>query len=131
MFPIGEDWKVCVSEELVCLPHSQLKSIAENYQVFSVHGVSFHVGKLFYPSGYSHTLIFDPEYGRVRSLTALETWPLQGGLESTFPSSSIDYRETALLTATPLALQIYLTGLCLGGVRFLLLQNPTVRAGKR
>ena len=63
----------------------ELKLIATNYQEYSVSGVSSPVGKCFYPSGFSHTIVLDPDYARVRSLSALETWSLLGGESNTFP----------------------------------------------
>ena len=79
------------------------------------------------PSGFSHTIIFDPDYARVRSLSALETWSLLGGESNTFFRVGIPYREQALLCTTPVALQMFLTGLGLGSlVHF---SPPTARSG--
>ena len=84
MPPRGGVGSVCVSEEPSTAPKTDLEPIATNYQIFSAQGVSFPVGKLFYPSGHSHALILDPDYGRVGSLTPMEAWAIQGGLISSF-----------------------------------------------
>ena len=98
------------------LCEESLKIISAAYQVYSVSGVSFPVGKRFYPSGHSHTIVFGPDYGRVRSLTALEAWPLQGGSVKTFPDTNVKGRELEMLFTAPAALKVLLTGRGLGSL---------------
>ena len=94
-------------EEGKCLP--------TNYQVFSPHGVSFPVSTESWPSGIGHTLIFDSSLGRVRSLSMMECWLLQGGAVSDYPRASAS-TETVnrILEGTQPALQLYLAGLAVG-----------------
>ena len=48
------------------------KLLPTNYQVFSTQGVSFPVARESWPSGLGHTLIFDSNLGRARSLSMKE-----------------------------------------------------------
>ena len=112
--PKGGRWIVRISEQLVTIRKKVFEAITHELSNFSVHGVCCPVGKHFYSSGGSDALISDPDYGRVRSLTPLETWSLQGGPPTTFPGLTLESREMALLTTTPLALQVFMTGLGIG-----------------
>ena len=104
--PSGAGWSVFVQEQLSNFCEKDVSVIATNYPVFSVHGVSFPVGGRFFPSGYSHTLIYDPYYSRARPLTLVEDWSLQGGTLKTIFKHTEEYRELSLLTSTPVAKKI-------------------------
>ena len=112
--PMTGGWMVCVSGELFYMNSNRFSPISTNYQIYSTHGVSFPVGKRLRPSGCAHTLVFDPDYGQVRSLSALEAWGLQGGDPMSFSSMGQEYCDASLMTTSSVALQVYLTGLGVG-----------------
>ena len=109
--PVGGAWSVFLSDELQTFCEKDLKHSSADYQVFLVRGVSFPLGQCLYPSGHSHALIFDPDYGRARSLTMSDARPLQGGPLNTFPNYNTTVRESALQASTPVAIQLYMDGL--------------------
>ena len=126
-YPEGEGWQVSTGISLLWCAKTSLTVLPTNFQVFSINGVSFPVGRKFNPSWYGHTLVYYPDYGKVRALSCVEAWSLQGGSLETFPNASGNYRELALLTSTSVAMQLYLTGLALG--RWAIFPSETTRTG--
>ena len=87
----------------------------------------FPAGGLSRPPGRSRTLIFDPDYGGVRSLTFVDAWALQGCNLDTFYKSNNEFRDLAIPTYSPIAVQIYLTGM--GLCRLVCAPGESARAG--
>ena len=127
--PIGANWLLSNSDSFYQLPEKDLKLQATNSQVFSAHGVSFAVCRRFYHSGNSHTLILGPSRGRLRSLTFLEAWSLQGGWVESFYNHNSEYLEQAIIPTTPVAMQIHITGFALGALAHF--QGEPTRVGGR
>ena len=70
--------------------HGSTRKIDENdanLKFYNAEGVSFPLGHLFAPSGFGHTLFFDPPYKKIRSLSTLGCWLLIGGTIAQFPQS--------------------------------------------
>ena len=89
-----------------------LHPIPTRYQVYSKEGLSFPIGKSHPPSGYGRAIIFDISNRRARAIATLECWLIMGG-GSLFHLLSAEYVISAILSATTIALQLYLLQLAI------------------
>ena len=93
--PVGVRWKVKDKEyairscregivvawdgkRLCSMKSGEGRILPTNYQFFNVLGVSSPVSSRDYPSGMGNTLIFDSHRCKVRPLSMMECWKLQG-----------------------------------------------------
>ena len=64
------------------------KNDVQSYRLYNSEGVSFPSGGLFPPSGFGHTLFFDPSYQKARALSKRECWILSGSTIISYPVES-------------------------------------------
>ena len=102
-------------KSLFCRNLSGGRLIPTNYQVFNTRGVSFPVSDYTCPAGIGHTLILDPQRCKVRTLSVMECWKLQGGSPEDYPlESNVPETLERILGGTHWGLQLYMAGLAYG-----------------
>ena len=101
------------------------------YNVYSSEGTSSPLGDCFPPSGFIHTLIFDPHHKRVRPLSTQECCALIGGNIIDFPMGSYSDKEfgTLFLHTNPPEFCHYQLSLSEGLFDYITFNPSSVRTG--
>ena len=103
---VNRQRKICSNSSFTVLP--------TRFQVYSANGVTFPFGERFCPSGRGRAIFYDPNIGKVGSLSLLECWWIQGGSPVDYFLNAAHDIELRMVSSPVNATQFYPGGLSVG-----------------